>query len=345
MQFARSGSATSSAERTFTHEGETSTAADPLHRVGDTLGFTTRKRPNVGAAERIVSALGGAGLLLQGIRSRGVGGLLMAVLGAELLRRGVTGRSMLYDQIGVDTSAAKPSKAEDFFRRGIHVEESISISRPREEIYRFWRNFENLPRFMQHLEKVEVIDERLSHWTARGPTGHVEWNAEIINEEPGRLIAWRSLLGADVDHRGSVTFRDAPQGRGTEIKVVLDYIPPAGRVGAAVAKLFGEEPEMQIRDDLRRLREILETGEIATIEGQPSGRLGGRDIRTPSGEGWSRPAGISAAQRNERTVYTGSGPESPELKGGMTDTPSTEPLIERREPGAPGSEGAGGSRA
>jgi uncharacterized membrane protein len=324
MQFARCG----------THQQQSHTR---LQSLADTLGFTGQMKPNVGTTERIVSGLAGGGLLLTGLKHRGVSGLIMALLGAELVRRAATGRCPLYEQIGVDTAAPKPSRAEDFRRRGIHVEESITINRPRDEVYRFWRNFENLPRFMNHLEKVEVTGERTSRWTAKSPTGHVQWNAEIINEEPGSLIAWRSLLGADVDNRGTVRFRDAPQGRGCEIRVVLDYIPPAGRLGAALARLFGENPEQQIRDDLRRLREILETGEIATIEGQPSGRrLGGtaRDIGEP--RSWTRPIGMSDVMDNERPVYTASGHDDPGLKGGMTQAPAAEPLIRRDQPGAAG---------
>lgn len=350
MQFAHCGS---------TQQSHTSTS-ERLHGISDTLGFTGHKKPNVGATERIVSGLAGGGLLITGLKNRGVTGLVMALLGGELIRRAATGRSMLYDQIGVDTSAARPSSAEDFHRRGIHLEESITINRPRDEVYRFWRNFENLPRFMHHLEKVEVTGDRTSRWTAKSPTGHAEWNAEIINEEPGALIAWRSLMGADVDNRGTVRFRDAPQrggsGRGCEIRVIMDYIPPAGRLGAAVARLFGENPEQQIKDDLRRLREILETGEIATIEGQPSGRRpgggGGRDVGEP--RSWTRPIGMSDTLDNERPVYTAAGHDEPGLKGGMTETPAAEPLIRRDEyraeyrtaepPGGAegGREGAGG---
>jgi uncharacterized membrane protein len=125
---------------------------------------------------------------------------------------------------------------------------------------------------MKHVESVSVLDEKRSHWVVRGPAGStVEWDAEIINDEPNALIAWRSLDNAEVDNAGSVRFVPGPEGRGTEVRVVLDYIPPAGRVGKWVARLFGEEPSQQIHEDLRRFKRLMETGEIPTIEGQPTG--------------------------------------------------------------------------
>jgi uncharacterized membrane protein len=147
---------------------------------------------------------------------------------------------------------------------GIKVEKTVVIDRSPEDVWSFWRDFENLPRFMEHLESVHVLDDRRSHWVARGPAGsHVEWDAEIHNEIPGQLIAWRSLPGADVDNAGSVHFAPAYGGRGTQVRVVLSYEPPVGRLGAAVATLFGEEPGQQVEDDLRRLKQVLEAADVA----------------------------------------------------------------------------------
>ena len=155
---------------------------------------------------------------------------------------------------------------------GIHVEEAVTVSRPPSEVFRFWRNFENLPRFMNHLRAVSQREAGISHWVARGPAGmNVEWDARIINEIDGRLLAWQSLEGSEVATAGSVNFRETP--RGTEVRVHLQYNPPAGRLGAAVARLLGEEPTVQIHDDLRRFKQLIETGEIPTTKGQP---LGGR---------------------------------------------------------------------
>ena len=153
---------------------------------------------------------------------------------------------------------------------GIHVEEAVTVSRPPSEVFRFWRNFENLPRFMNHLRAVAQREAGISHWVARGPAGmNVEWDARIINEIDGRLIAWQSLEGSEVSTAGSVNFRETP--RGTEVRVHLQYSPPAGKLGAAVARLLGEEPTVQIHDDLRRFKQLIETGEIPTTNGQPVG--------------------------------------------------------------------------
>jgi uncharacterized membrane protein len=150
---------------------------------------------------------------------------------------------------------------------------SVIIDRPLEEIYSFWRNFENLPRFMNHLKSVQVLDAKRSHWVAKGPAGtEVEWDAEIIEEKPNELIAWKSLPGAAVEHAGSVRFERATGDRGTVVRVKLHYHPPGGAIGRAVAKVFGEEPGKQISVDLLRIKQLLETGEIARTEGQSAGR-------------------------------------------------------------------------
>ncbi|HKT60578.1 MAG TPA: SRPBCC family protein [Gemmatimonadales bacterium] len=147
--------------------------------------------------------------------------------------------------------------------KGIVVSEAVTIAKPREEVYRFWRDFTNLPRFMEHLEAVQVQSERRSHWRARAPAGStVEWDAEIIEDEPNSRISWRSIQNADVPNTGTVRFRTAPGNRGTEIHVELRYEAPAGKLGALVAKLFGEEPGQQVKGDLHRLKQVLETGEV-----------------------------------------------------------------------------------
>ena len=156
-------------------------------------------------------------------------------------------------------------------RRGIHVEHSVTINRPVAEVFRFWRSFENLPKFMAHLEQVTVRDGGISHWVARGPAGvKVEWDARIINEIQNKVIGWQSLEGSSVATAGSVNF-DATD-RGTVVHVHLQYNPPGGKIGAAVAWLAGEEPNIQVREDLRRFKQLMETGEIATTKGQTSGR-------------------------------------------------------------------------
>jgi uncharacterized membrane protein len=153
--------------------------------------------------------------------------------------------------------------AADEKQHGTRVRKSVTVNRPAEEVYAFWRNFENLPRFMQHLESVQVTGDRRSHWKAKAPAGStVEWDAELTQDVPNELIAWRSVKGADVPNSGVVRFVAAPGGRGTEIHVDLQYDPPAGKIGALFAKLFGEEPSQQVNGDLRRFKQVLEIGEV-----------------------------------------------------------------------------------
>ncbi|AWS48393.1 cyclase [Streptosporangium sp. 'caverna'] len=160
---------------------------------------------------------------------------------------------------------------------------AITINRPREEVYRYWRDVENLPRFMTHLESVETTGDGRSHWKAKGPLKRtVEWEAEIVEDNPGELISWRSLKGALVGNRGFVHFSDAPGGRGTEVRVKLIYDLPGGKVGTAgmaLARLLGEHPEQQVRDDLRRFKQVMETGEVVRSEGSPEGTLTSRQVR------------------------------------------------------------------
>lgn len=161
-----------------------------------------------------------------------------------------------------------------FSSGAMKVDKIITVNRPPEECYRFWRDFENFPRFMKHLESVRVTDENRTAWKAKAPAGmSVEWEAEVTADEPGRMLAWHSVSGS-VDNIGSVRFLPAPGGRGTLVHVELQYSPPGGAAGAMVAKLFGEEPSMQIDEDLRRFKWLIETGEIPTTIGQPSGPRG-----------------------------------------------------------------------
>ncbi|MDT5296371.1 MAG: hypothetical protein QOJ76_3251, partial [Acidobacteriota bacterium] len=172
-----------------------------------------------------------------------------------------------------DTSLRNSDNVSVPAERGTKVEKSVIINRPAEELYRFWRNFENLPHFMNHLESVRVTGGDRSHWVAKAPAGTtVEWEAEIYNEKENELIAWRTLEGADVDSAGSVRFEKATGGRGTVVRVSLKYDPPGGKLGSLVARLFGENPDQQIDEDLGRFKQLMETGDIITTEGQPSGR-------------------------------------------------------------------------
>ncbi|HXI14194.1 MAG TPA: SRPBCC family protein [Thermoanaerobaculia bacterium] len=228
-------------------------------------------RINISRAERFGSAIAGGALAVYGISRRSPGGIALGVLGAALLRRGLTGHCEVYQMSGMNT--ADHENASVGYGKGIRVEKTITIGKPAAELFRYWRQLSNLPRFMEHLESVTVLDSKRSHWVAKGPVGtSVEWDAEINNEVPDQMIAWKSIEGAEVDNAGSVHFTAAPGGRGTEVKVLLRYDPPGGKLGAAFARLFGEEPSQQIREDLRRFKRLMETGEIPTTEGQTSGR-------------------------------------------------------------------------
>jgi uncharacterized membrane protein len=146
----------------------------------------------------------------------------------------------------------------------MRVAKAITVNRSPEEVYRFWRDFENLPRFMRHLESVRTTGPGRSQWKATAPAGAtVEWDAEVTEDRPNEAISWRSLPGASVENRGTVRFRPAPGGRGTEVRVEFEYAPPGGALGAAVAKLFGEEPDQQVAGDLKRFKQVMETGEVA----------------------------------------------------------------------------------
>jgi uncharacterized membrane protein len=163
----------------------------------------------------------------------------------------------------VDLFAARQLSRGASGRKPIHVVRAITLNRPPNEVYAFWREFENLPRFMQHLEEVSVVDDRRSHWKAKAPAGTaVEWDAEIVEDRPNELISWRSLEGAGMPNNGSVRFAPAPGDRGTEVLVELLYEPPAGTIGATIAKLFGREPGQQVSSDLRRFKQVMETGEV-----------------------------------------------------------------------------------
>ena len=149
----------------------------------------------------------------------------------------------------------------------IRTKRSITVRQPVEEVYAFWRDFENLPRFMRHLESVTVTGENRSHWVAKAPAGkRVEWDAKTVEDRENELISWRSLPDSDVYNAGTVRFQPAPGGRGTEVRVELEYDPPFGKLGSKVAMLFREEPGQQVQDDLRHLKQVLETGEIVVSD-------------------------------------------------------------------------------
>jgi uncharacterized membrane protein len=231
----------------------------------------TRKQ-NVGEAERLLSVLGGGALTLFGLTRGSLGGLALAGVGCGFVCRGVAGHCMVYEFLGVNTAEPRGPATSVPAARGVKVRKSVTIDRSPEDLYRFWRDFENLPRVMSHLESVKDLGNRRSHWVARAPLGTtVEWDAEVITERLNELIGWRSLEGSTVSNAGSVHFTRAPAGGGTLVEVELKYNPPAGKTGAALARLLGEAPELQIEEDLRHFKQLMEAGAVPAT-GQPSGR-------------------------------------------------------------------------
>ncbi|GAA4003258.1 SRPBCC family protein [Deinococcus rubellus] len=198
--------------------------------------------------QRLITGAAGGALALMGLIRRGPLGFLMMAAGGFLVFRAAGGSQMVNQVTGGGPTSSKP----------IFVEHSVVIDRPAQSVYDYWRKLDNLPQIMSHLETVTVLDERRSRWVAKAPLGtHVEWEAEVVNDKPGERIGWHSLPGATVDNAGSVQFESMPNGS-TRLHVALSYRPPAGPLGAAVAKIFGEEPSQQIAEDLQKFKQSFE---------------------------------------------------------------------------------------
>jgi uncharacterized membrane protein len=244
-----------------------------LEFPGDVDDARARSGQNISDVERWLSMAAGTGLALYGLSRRKTAGWILTALGGMLVQRGATGHCPTYKAFGINTAGTgEDTRSVLGGSGGTRVEESVIINRSIEELYRFWRNLENLPQFMPHLESVERITDTLSRWRAHGPGGQtVEWNAEIINEVPNKVIGWRSIEGSDVVSAGSVNFDEAGPGRGTRVTVHMQYSPPGGKIGAAVARLLGRDAASEIREDLRRFKQLIETGEVPTTDGQSRG--------------------------------------------------------------------------
>lgn len=211
-----------------------------------------------GETGRWASLIGGGAMVLMGLRQKNLRGALMAIAGGGLAYQAAKSGGGITEALGMDKS--------------IKVEKTVTINKPADELYRYWHDFGNLSNFMKHVKSVTVVNEKRSHWVASAPLGaSVEWDADIIEDRENEFISWASVEGADIDNSGFIRFKKATGDRGTEVKVVMEYAPPGGAVTAAIAKVFGEEPEQQIGDDLRRFKMLMEAGEIATTEGQPKG--------------------------------------------------------------------------
>jgi uncharacterized membrane protein len=233
-----------------------------MREIASGIGILTQDRPVPGVWSRVGGDVMDLALLGRALRSHRtdrnrVAAATVAVAGITVVDL-LTGRRLSTEGNGGYGDEPRTEK-----ERGVHVRQQITVRHSPQEVYGFWRNFENLPRFMAHLESVRVIDDRRSHWTAKAPAGaKVEWDAEIVEDRPNELIAWRALPESDVPNQGSVRFVPAPGDQGTEIHVELRYEPPGGKLGAFAAKLFGEEPNRQVMGDLRRFKQVMEIGEV-----------------------------------------------------------------------------------
>ncbi len=253
---------------------------------------------NVGQTERWVSIIGGSSLLAYGLTRRDPAGFGIAALAGGLLWRGASGHCGMYQALGVNTTERENGKGTGVhagvpYELGIRVDHEIFIDKPVHELYRFWRHLENLPRFMDHLQSVKEVNDRISHWCAKGPAGwNVEWDAEIVNDVPNRVIGWRSLVGSDVNSGGSVRFNPA-EGGGSKVRVSLQYNPPGGTLGMWAAKLFGGDPQQTIFKDLTRFKELMETGNIKKAEAKP--RVEGK---SNSMDKWDRDAVTKSSEES-----------------------------------------------
>ena len=222
---------------------------------------------NVTQNERTISLIGGSILTVFGtivaLTRRNPVGAVITLLGAGLIYQGTTGHSPLYRLLRSNRAVRTNQQAVSVpHEQGEHITAVVVINRPVEELYAIWRNFQNLPNIMSYLEKVEIQDDTHSRWTVKSPVGlNVSWDAEIINEVKNEVIGWRSLHNAQVANAGSVRFRPAPYRKGsTEVRVTLEYVAPGQKLGVAVAKWFGQNPEQQLQNDLERFQMYIESG-------------------------------------------------------------------------------------
>jgi len=231
--------------------------------------FDLQKRRNMASWDRALSLGVGAVFVTYASKRRNGRGMA-ALAGAALIARAASGFCPGYAAVGIRSRRDAPERVLSG-SGGLHLKESVTIARPVSEVFSFWRTFENLPAFVTHLTSVESLDDRRSRWTFRGPAGvRVKWDAIVINEIEDELIAWKSLPGADVVSAGSVSFTSARHGS-VEVTVSMQYAPPAGKVGAAMAWLMGLVPASELREDLRRLKHLLEAGEVPSTAGQSAG--------------------------------------------------------------------------
>ncbi len=230
-------------------------------------------RVNVGEVERWASAIGGGLLIIHGLRRGTFGGLVLGILGGALVHRGISGHCQAYCALNIDTSGKHRADDDEHVHKGVLVKHTMTINRTPMEVYDFVKDPANHHRYMEHVESVRHGEDGTFHWAIEGPFGSTwRFRSRHINEKPGHLVAWKTLPGGDIESAGAIRLEPAWDGRGTEVTMEINFEPPAGAVGIAIARIFGHDPDAQVRENLRRLKSLLEAGEIPTIEGQPSGR-------------------------------------------------------------------------
>jgi uncharacterized membrane protein len=248
-----------------------SDAPDVVARAGQA---PAAGQPNVGSWERLVSVGAGAGLLASAVARRDRWALVAVPIAGGLLYRGLTGRCSLNRALGKNSVGSNEQTAVKA-QQGVRVDTTVVIEKPPAAVYQFWRTLTNLPTVIDHLESV-TEDGIVTHWVAVTPFGtRIEWDAEFIEDRPNELIAWRSLPEAEMDTAGSLRITELPHDRGTAARLVMKYDPPGGTLAASIASWLGTDVEEELIEGLRRMKQILETGEVATVTGQPRGSCRG----------------------------------------------------------------------
>lgn len=224
-----------------------------VNQILQSSGIAANEETNINDTERFISVAAGTFIMYKGISqilSHPLIALQEAALGGYLMYRGASGHCPIYEKIGKDTTDLP----------AIRITETFIVSKPREEVYRFWRNLENLPRFMKHLHSVKEIDDKYSYWKANipGELVRLDWNAQITREEENRYIGWQSVEGSMIDNAGKVEFKDAVSGAGTELQVEINYFPPAGAIGHGIAKLLNSVFENMVREDIKNFKHYIE---------------------------------------------------------------------------------------
>lgn len=245
-----------------------------MSRGPDEMTFSAPDgRVNLSKIERQGSVAVGGVLTALGLGRGGIGGLLTAVAGGAVVWRGLTGHCSTYQMLGIDTAENDEPSASKYESSAGHIEDVITINKPAQELYDYWRDLQNLPGFMPHLKTVEPLGGGRSRWTMRGPGGlTLQYDAEFVNDDPAHIISWKTVGHSDFDNAGAVRFVEAPNGRGTEVRMTIAYIPPVGgRWAAKAAHYFGLDGSRDVRTSLRQFKQLMEAGEMPTTQGQPAG--------------------------------------------------------------------------